>query len=135
MLQYSKFPQPVNLTSSDRPAGLITGRELNHLIRTASAPNRALLARELEQGQLRIVVPTRRQAAGLAHVSTGYVTTVGSLAQEQRLQLACGLLSLSDLHNRRRSIDTEIDRIVAKYGAERIMAALERATALSTSNG
>jgi hypothetical protein len=132
MLQYSKFPQAVNLTAPTAgPA--ITGRRLSRLIKQASAADRALLAHKLEQGEVLLVRPTRAQATMLAHASPSYVGTIGRLTADERLQLARGELSLSRLHNNHRYVatDTAIDRIVAKLGAERVMAALDRMTAPS----
>jgi len=54
--------------------------------------------------------------------------------EAERTQLARGQLSLARLHKRRRHIatDDEIDRVVAELGAERVLAALDRATAPPT---
>src|SRR5215831_9018781 len=133
MLQYPKFPQSVNLTSSDRPVRTITGRRLGRLLRQASARDRALLAHELEQGALHLLSPTRAQAAILTHASLGYIGTVSRLTTEERRQLARGQFSLSRAHhNHQRTVtDAAIDRIIARLGLERVMAALDRATAPS----
>jgi hypothetical protein len=133
MLQYPKFSQSVNFTSADRAVRTISGRRLNRLVRYASARDRALLALELEQGEVHLLSPTRAQVAALTHASLGYIGTVSRLTADERIQLARGQSSLSRLHNSHRYIATDaaIDRIVAKLGAERIMAALDRATAPS----
>jgi hypothetical protein len=128
MLQYSKFPQSVNLTAADHPARTITGRQLNQELKSASAVDRARLARKIEQGELQLLRLTRKQATGLAKVSAGYVGTLSRLSADERTQLARGQLSLSQAH-RRRATDVEVDRIIARLGAEVIMAGLDRATA------
>jgi hypothetical protein len=108
---------------------MISGRRLNRLIRWASATDRALLAYELEQGAIQVLRPTRTQAATLTRASSGYIGAIARLSADERTQLARGWFSLSRAHNRRRNTDAEIDRIVAAFGAEAIMAALDRATA------
>jgi hypothetical protein len=62
-----------------------------------------------------------------------WVELQNRLSAEEREQLARGLISLLSLHNYRRDppTDAEIDRLVAEIGAERIMDALDRATAPS----
>jgi hypothetical protein len=105
----------------------MTGRRLNKLIKWASATACALLACRLAQGVVQILRPTYRQAAALTRVSASYVATVGRLTQEERLQLACGLLSPPRLHNRRQNpSDAELDRVVERYGAEALWRALDR---------
>jgi hypothetical protein len=128
-------PRPTDVTP-DRPVRTMTGRRLNKLIKWASATDRALLACRFAQGVVQILRPAYRQAAALTRVSASYVATVGRLTQEERLQLACGLLSLPRLHHRRQNpSDAELDRVVERYGAEALWRALDRATAPSNLNG
>jgi|SRR5215472_10067784 len=119
----------------DRPVRTITGRELNRRIKSSSPARRALLAYELERGVTQIVRPTYAQAMALTQASAGYVTTVARLSEHERTQLGHGWLSLSQLHKRRRGArDAEIDRLVAQYGADAFLRALDRATAPSNGN-
>jgi len=116
----------------DRPVRTMSGRRLNHLLKGASPADRALLAYDLARGVVQIVRPTHAQAAGLTHVSTGYVDTVSRLTGDERVRIARGELALSRLHKRRRNLsDAELDRVVEHYGAEALWHALDRATAPS----
>src|SRR5215469_13904268 len=130
MLQIAEIPNFANTSprSTDvTPGHPVRTRRLNKLIKWASATACALLACRLAQGVVQILRPTYRQAAALTCVSASYVATVGRLTQEERLQLACGLLSLPRLHNRRQNpLDAELDRVVERYGAEALWRALDR---------
>lgn len=144
MLQYPKFRQSSNLTSPapsftparegekpNHPAQTITGRRFNRLLKLGSPADRALLAYDLARGEMQILPPTRAQAAGLARIASGYIGTVARLSADERVRLARGELSLTRLHHDRqhRVTDAEVDRVVARYGAEAILAALDRLTA------
>jgi hypothetical protein len=120
-------PRPTNVTP-DRPIRM-SGRRLNRLAKGASPTKLALLAYGLAKGKAPVLGFTYAQAAGLVGASIGYVGTVGRLTDAERLRLSRDELSLSRLHNRRRvPTDTEIDRLVATLGPERVLAALDRAT-------
>jgi hypothetical protein len=69
-----------------------------------------------------------KQAAGLFCVNTHYLSLARNLSEADRLRLMRGDISLSQLANRRQVTDAKVDRIVARIGSERIMAALDRAT-------
>jgi hypothetical protein len=128
MLYNPEFQDAATPVAPDRPVRTMTGRRFNNLIKWASATACALLASRLAQGVVQILRPTYRQAAALTRVSASYVATVGRLTQEEGLQLACGLLSLPRLHNRRQNpSDAELDRVVERYGAEALWRALDRA--------
>lgn len=104
----------------------INGRKLSRRLKKGLSPAfRALLAHELETGAV-LHDLTRRQACKLLQVSPSYVATLAKIDPEQRAMIARGQLSLSAIHNK--LTDTDIDRIVAKLGAERIMAAIDRYT-------
>jgi hypothetical protein len=77
---------------------------------------------------------TRKQAARLVGVSPSYVSTAARFSAKERLQLRRGKLSLSQAHNHRRNADTEVDRIITKFGANAIMDALDRMTAPANGN-
>jgi hypothetical protein len=87
-----------------------------------------LVAVDLIRGALQLTEPTLKQPAVLADVSLGYIVTAGRLSSEERAKLACGFLSISHLHRRRRRADAELDRIIEQFGAEAIWRALERYT-------
>lgn len=110
----------------------LTGRKLGRLVRkSTTVADRVLLALRLEREGLGRL--TRAQAARLANVSIGYVSTASRLSAEEQRQLALGSISLSQRHNRWRNspTDDEIDRLVSRIGAGRFLAALDRATAPS----
>jgi hypothetical protein len=127
---------PQGATDLPFPVRMLTGRRFNYLIRRGAPRDRALIARDLEQGTLQIFGLTRAQAVALAKISSGYITTVNRLSNAERLQLARGELELSPLHKRRRdlSTDAQIDRLIARLGSERVMAALDRLTAPAGGN-
>jgi hypothetical protein len=81
-----------------------------------------------------------KRAAGLFCVNRTYVALAHRLSEADRLRLIKGEISLSELANGRRHLtDAKVDRIVARIGLERILAALDRATrptvlAASTTN-
>jgi len=110
------------------PSRVVTGPELNKLVKNASPRERAQIAADLVQGTLQVSSHTYKQAATLAHVSFGYTATASALTPEERAQLARGTLSMSRLHRRRRRADAELDRIVEQFGADAIWRALERYT-------
>ena len=110
------------------PPCIVTGSQLNKLVKKASPRERAQIAADLVRGALQVTKHTYKQAAALAHVSFGYTATVSGLTPEERTQLARGALSLSRLHRRRRHTDAELDRIVEQFGADAIWRALERYT-------
>jgi hypothetical protein len=72
---------------------------------------------------------TTKQAAGLFCVNTRYVSLARRMSEADRRRLIRGTITLSQLANpRRQPTDAKIDRIVAKLGVDRVMAALDRAT-------
>ncbi|MDI2073898.1 MULTISPECIES: hypothetical protein [Bradyrhizobium] len=106
--------------------GVWLSRHLNRL----SPAERALLAYQLSEGSLRN--PTRPQSAMMMRVSVSYVNTIAAATAEERVLLECGRLALSDLHNKHRRgpvNDANVERIVLKLGADRILRALDRITA------
>jgi hypothetical protein len=110
----------------------INGRQLAYRLQKLNSAKRALLARDLECGAVHLQNLTRPQAATLTRVSVSYVNTVQRASLEERKRLACGLLTLSALHNKHRRqpvSDADVERIVIKIGADRVMSALDRITA------
>lgn len=123
---YSPPPNPSATSAS--PVRDISGRKLRARLRKGLNPtHRALLAHELETGTVRLYPLPRRQACMLTGASVGYVATLSRLTSLDRELVKRGLLSLSALHNKPPT-DADIDRLVAKLGADRIMAALDRWT-------
>jgi hypothetical protein len=108
----------------------VSGRELAYSLRRRSPVQRALAAHDLESGRIVVHSLTRRQAAKLARSSTGYIATIDRIGEADRERLKHGTLSVSQLHNKcgRDVSDDEIDRFVARAGAGRIFAALDRYT-------
>ena len=104
----------------------IDGRRLAKRLKGTTADTRALLAHGMTTEGARL---TQAQAAALARVSQAYVSAASRASPEQREAIKHGGLSLSTLHNKRQEpTDAKLDRLVAKYGADRVMAALDRAT-------
>jgi hypothetical protein len=119
-------------TNGQAPAGKavkdINGRKLSRRLKRGliSPTFRALLARDLETGAVRLHNLTRRQACRIMQVSVGYVTTVARTDPENRKKLEVGQVSLAALHTT--PTDRQLDRLNARVGADRVMAALDRYT-------
>jgi len=127
MLQIPEVPRAVT-SDADDTAKRLTGRRLARLVRKSTkTADRVLLALRLEQEGLHC--PTRKQVAQLARVSPSYICTAARLSPEERAALGRGSFSLSSIHNHRRDADAEVARIIAKFGADVIMDALDRMTA------
>jgi hypothetical protein len=107
------------------PTKTISGHKLSRC--HMSPARRALLAVDIAAGKVVVDDLTRAQARALTGASVGYVHTAAELTPAQREQVECGLLSLSAIHNGSPT-DAAIDRFVAKAGANRVMAALDRYT-------
>ena len=94
--------------------------------RMSTATQRAIRAFKLTLG---IVTATRREAIRAAGASFGYVNTFTNATDIERDRVRSGTLSLSRLHNSKHGIsDREVDRLVARVGADKILAALDRYT-------
>src|SRR5215831_14428709 len=100
MLRVPQSQTACHLAPADHSDRSISGRRLSRLTKDASAKDRAL-ADALEQGALRILDPTRTQAAALTKSSPSYVAAVAGLREAERTQLARGQLSLARVHKRR----------------------------------
>jgi hypothetical protein len=95
--------------------------------RRSTAGQRALLAVDLTRGLVEVSHLTPRQARQLVKVSSGYLFTAARLSTAERQQVEEGTVSFSSLHNRPPT-DLAIDRFIARAGADRVMAALDRYT-------
>ncbi len=105
------------------------GRHLSRRLKKLDIAKRALLARDLERGVVRLQNLTRAQAVAIARVPSSYVGTVQHASADERKLLACGSLTLSALHHRRRPVsDADVERIVVKIGCDRIWRALDKIT-------
>jgi hypothetical protein len=87
---------------------------------------------------------SQKEAAATCCVNAGYVSLVRRLTPEDRVQLAHNKVTLAELYRAYRHrlaerraqrpfewkspADENIDRLIAKFGADRVMAALDRAT-------
>ena len=91
---------------------------------------------------------TVRQAAGAFAVNPGYISIAKNLGIEDRLRLSRGEIKLSDLWKEyrarlaerrlaaeREALDAKLDLFIAQFGADRVMAALDRVTAPNGGNG
>jgi ethanolamine ammonia-lyase large subunit len=105
--------------------------KLNRKVRRGLSPTHAaLLAYELETGTLRLYGLPRHEACRHTHASASYVATIARATAEERAALKRGEIALGQLHNKPKAppSDAEVDRIIAKIGPDRIMAALDRYT-------
>lgn len=121
---------PPGTSSPPRPTARdINGHKLARALKNKniSPAHRALLAHNLEIGAAYLHHLTRQQSLALTDASGGYVASVANLTPEEREQVNTGKLSLSVVHNRKREpTDAQLDRLVARIGADRVMAALDR---------
>ena len=106
------------------------GRYLSRRLKKLDIAKRALLARDLERGVVHLKNLTRAQAVAIARVPSSYVGTVQHASDEDLGRLACGSLTMSALHHRRRPVtDADVERIVKKIGVSRVFAVIDRLTA------
>jgi hypothetical protein len=118
----------LHVTPNDLCFKDIVGHKLATRLRAGMSPTfRALLAHEFESGACWLHSLTRRQACALTGASIGYVHTLAHATEQEREAVKRGVLSLSDIHNRPPS-DAAIDRVIARLGPDRVLAALDRLT-------
>jgi hypothetical protein len=106
----------------------LKGRYLAHSHRTKI--RRAFEAADLVLGRAQLTNPTIRQAALLNGVSVPYVAAAKRIAFEQphlRSSVESGQQRLLEVGHRQLN-DYELDRLVTRIGADRLMAALDRYT-------
>ena len=109
---------------------VVQGSIIKRIARAASPAERALLAADLEDGRVIIERPTSWQARTLTGASAPYHNAVRKLSPVERNALRTGALKLSQLLRQRwEPSDAKLDRLIARYGANRVMAALDRVTA------
>jgi hypothetical protein len=107
---------------------IVVGKKLSRRRKGISPSHRALLARDLETGRARLCAPlTRKQSLAVTGASNGYTARAAGLTPEERVQVEAGSLSLSSVHNRPPT-DAQIDRLIARVGADRIMKGIDRYT-------
>jgi hypothetical protein len=117
----------LQVTSHPSEVKDINGRKLSRRLKKGLSPAfRALLAHDLETGAVRLHDLTRRQACRLMQVSAGYVATVARTDPENRKKIESGQLPLAVLH--KAPTDRQLDRLIARIGPDRFMAALDRYT-------
>lgn len=107
---------------------ILQGRALKRLVRAANATERALLAADLEAGRVIVERPTAPQARALAGAGSACFYTARWLSPMDRNAVRGGRLKLSEVRRRREPSDAKLDRLIARYGANRVMAALDRIT-------
>jgi hypothetical protein len=122
------MPQIPSVVTSPR---VVTGPQLNKLVKKASPRDRALFAVGLIRGEIQVTGHTLKQATALTGASLGYTITTNRLTPEERTKLERGSISLCRLHLRRRHTDAELDRVVQTYGIDALFQAIDRATAPS----
>src|SRR5262249_22090262 len=109
----------------------ITGRRLAELLKSGriTPAFAALLAVDMERGEIDVSYLTAKQARVMTGASAGYIAAAKRLTPEQREQVKRGQVTLSSLHNAKRTpTDDAIDRYIAKVGADRVWQAFERYT-------
>ena len=115
--------------SSTLPTETVQGTDLKRIARAASPSKGALLAADLEAGRIVVERPTPRQARALTGASVSYQYVARKLSPMDRSAVRFGRLVLSKLARQQRELtDAKLDRLVARIGAEGIMAALDRVT-------
>jgi hypothetical protein len=107
---------------------VILGRKVQRRARRQNASGKALLAVDLRTCLIKLTIGQLCQLTG---ASTGYVATAARLTAAERSLIRAGAKRLSEFHNSSRSAppDQIIDRMIQRFGAERVLAALDRATA------
>jgi hypothetical protein len=111
------------------PVKIVLGRRLARRLKGITPDFRALLAHEMVAGEVVLRDLTQAQASALVQVSLPYVSTVSRASPEQREDVKRRRLSISALYNKRREpTDAKLDRLIARFGVDRVMAALDRAT-------
>jgi hypothetical protein len=89
--------------------------------------HKALLAFGLQSGELVLHHLTRLQACAVTTASAGYVATLSKATTAEIEAVKRGELRLNALHKKPLT-DAQVERLIMKIGAERIMAALDRLT-------
>jgi hypothetical protein len=110
----------------NQPAANLTGRQLHRLALDLTPTERALLGAELVTGATQVSKLTPAQACLLSRASRGYLSTAGHTTTAQKAGIHCGTVRLSAIHNAQRNTDHALDRLVRKFGSERVLNALVR---------
>jgi hypothetical protein len=106
----------------------LSGRQLAYSLRRRSPAQRAILAHQLESGDIVVRGFTRGQAAKLARTSLGYVATINRASEADRERLRLGVVELSHLRNRRDVTDAQVDNFIRRAGAQKVLEGLDRFT-------
>jgi hypothetical protein len=109
----------------NQPAANLTGRQLHRLALDLTPAQRALLGAELVTGATQVSKLTPAQAC-LSRASRGYLSTAEHTTAAQKAGIHCGTVRLSAIHNAQRNTDYALDRLVRKFGSERVLNALIR---------
>ena len=122
-------PDLFDVPPKSKPKDL-DGRKLSRRLHKLNATRRAQLAADLVTGELCFLNLTPRQAAELLDVSRPYIDTLTRATVKDRARLEYGLVTLSELHKRRRQpTDSDIERMVTKIGPDRVWRVLDKITA------
>jgi hypothetical protein len=121
-VSYPPFPQ----APQDHSVKVVTGKELARALRRQGAAAKAVTAADIAAGRLVIDRPTPKQARAVTGASASYVGTALALSPMERQAFRAGRLKLADA---RALSDARLDKLVHRIGPDKVMAALDRATA------
>lgn len=116
------------LRSHSNGNGAFFGRDLARQARKGSATKRALLAVEAIGADVYRLTP--KQAVTLAGANATYVAKLRRMTPLERAAVKAGRIKLSHCSNHRNKpvTDTDLDKLIAMIGADRVFAALDRIT-------
>lgn len=116
-----------HMTAGGTPVKL-RGRDLASQLRDLPKKRRALLAAQAVAGGLKL---TRAQAANLFGVCPDYIAVACTASAEERHDILNGgsLRAIIQGRKRHHMGDAALDRLVADIGPDKLLAALDRATA------
>jgi hypothetical protein len=118
------MPEPVYTgTNGHRNGSGAAKPRIKQILKGTTAARRAIDA-------VRLVAAgySPRQAARAAGASFGYLNTALKLTPEQLMLIEHGVIPLAAFHNKASITDKVIDRLIAWFGADRVMAGLDRVT-------
>jgi hypothetical protein len=107
----------------------IAGRKLARILHDANATEKALIDDALRKGALIVTSMTGPQAQSVTGANTAYASLVRHLSPAQRHNVETGAYPLGRVARLARQPDYQADRVVRRYGQDRLLAALDRAAA------
>jgi hypothetical protein len=111
----------------------INGRKIACNLRRMSQTSRALHANDAVTGAVALHALTRSQAAALFGTNVSYIDAVGRASDEERARLRAGEVAIAEIHSTPKpptdeAVDALVDNFIDFVGADKILAALDRAT-------